>query len=92
MLDEQRDAAAVSRQGGAVTVYVVERCFDYEGCNMLAVFSTQELADAYVEKEKLYPTDESISIVPWEVDGMVTTSASPERRSTPAKNEDNNHG
>jgi hypothetical protein len=34
------------------TVYVVCRCYDYEGCALEGAFSTQELADAYVASKK----------------------------------------
>lgn len=45
-------------------VYVVESCTPYEGCTILAVFETQELAEQYKLRCQ-YPGD--IEITPWRV-------------------------
>lgn len=64
-----------------VTVYTVERCYDYEGCSLERVFGTREEADAYAAER----TSGSIAdwrVELWEVEvptptGTVTESEKP---------------
>ena len=55
-----------------MNVYTVEECYPYEGCNMRAVFSTREKADAYVDDlvstRKRYRDD--LKITEWLVDAV----------------------
>lgn len=56
-----------------MTVWVLERCYDYEGCVLTGIFSTKELAEAYAAANPSSANE----IGAWEVDGMVTTSDRP---------------
>lgn len=50
-------------------VYTVERCFDYEGCTLLAVYATREMADARAKSEERWEGDDAPTVTEWEVKG-----------------------
>lgn len=53
-----------------MTVWLVERCEPYEGCEVMGVFSTEQLARAHADAQELVWAD--IEVTAWVVD--VTTS------------------
>lgn len=50
-----------------ITVYSVERCYDYEGCSLERVFGSRAEAEAYAEKEKSEGTSAEMTISEWAV-------------------------
>lgn len=52
-----------------MTVYTVERCYPYEGCTLLGIFSTQELAEAFGRAQ---PSPSELQIDAVEVDALAT--------------------
>ncbi len=56
-----------------MNVYIVERCFDYEGCEIKAVYATRELAEAHAETLKRWETDDAPTVSEWTVSTDATT-------------------
>ena len=61
---------AVSEACGAcgVKVWIVERCIPYEGCDVEGVFSSRELAQAFIDGSYEYVRFD-LKITEWIVDG-----------------------
>lgn len=52
-------------------VYVVQHCFDYEGCDTEAVFSSKEKADRYAAKQEVL-AGQRWRVEEWTVDSKET--------------------
>ena len=59
-------------------VWIVERCYDYEGCSIEGVFSTEAAANAYAEKcntEYGYTSNGPHVVGDWDVDEKAAQQA-----------------
>ena len=61
-----------------MNVYVVERCYDYEGCSVVKIFAIDEAAQAFAEKSNAefgYTVSGPHGVTEWQV----TENGGPDR-------------
>ncbi len=61
-----------------ITVYSVERCYDYEGCSLERVYGTLAEAEAYVKENSYEGMCSTFSVVDWAVEATPEPSKAEE--------------